>query len=83
MSLNEDEKEAVERILEIIVPYSIPINDRVLKMVTGGVFKWDKKRIVEVLVNHVSHDSLASLKLRTIYTILKQCYEGVNVGENY
>ena len=64
--LNEKETQALDRILDMLMPSSI-----------SGFFSifYNKEAVKKALIEGAAKDPLMSIKIRNIFTILKQIFE--------
>jgi len=66
MTLDEKEIKALDRILDMLMPSSI-----------SGFFSifYNKEAVKKALIDGAAKDPLMSIKMRNIFTILKQIFE--------
>lgn len=66
MTLDEKEIKALDRILDMLMPSSI-----------SGFFSifYNKEAVKRALIDGAAKDPLMSIKIRNIFTILKQVFE--------
>lgn len=72
--IDSKEEEAVSRALDILLPVWVDLNRVPIgQLITKG---YDKAVIKELLLKTAREDPTLPLKLRHLYTLLKQTYEG-------
>lgn len=70
--LSDEERQALTKILELLVPTNFgPL---------GSVLGLNKKKVVAILLGEAKKDIGISLKLLKIHRILKECYDRGNGG---